>query len=164
MTTIGDGGAVARTPTGWDHEISLYQRKKEELWNYFYGLPSAKRFRILVDESKYLFAFWLGYLGCMFLWKHVVLAIPVSRYVPFLAQLFDIRAFAQTQVAPETLAGLTSYQWRLAVWLIFHMVLVIILMGCVGHMLYSTRARPWVAKTATFLLGFLVKALTGLTP
>jgi hypothetical protein len=163
--TMSGTAPTANPPRSSDDQISEYLRKKYDLWNYFYGLTSKKRFRILANESKYLFLFWLGYVGCMFLWKHVVLGVPSSRYIFFLTHLFDSRAFAQTPASSsETVLNMTYFQWRLAIWLVFHVVLIIILLGCVAHMLYSARPRPWVGKTATFLLGFLVKALTGFTP
>jgi hypothetical protein len=162
MSTIS--GGTAGQAKG-DYQDLVYARKKEELWGYFYGLPTGKRFRILFWETRLFLIFWVGYAACVFFWKHVALGIPTSRYVPFLAHLIDMRAFAQAPVtAPDMLMGLTPAQWRLSIWLSFHFVLIVVLGACVFHMLYKKRPNAWVAKTATFLLGFLVKAVSGLVP
>jgi hypothetical protein len=161
MTTY-DGGRTHQGG-GSDYRVQSFMQKKEDLWAYFYSLPSGKRLTILLLETRYFFIFWLGYMGCMLLWKHVLLGIPTSRYVPFLTHLFDMQAYAQAAGGPE-FGGLTLAQWRLFLWLLFHLSLLGVMLACTWHMLKRKRPNAWVGKTATFLLGFLVKALTGLVP
>jgi hypothetical protein len=127
--------------------MSGYEHAKERLWTEFYRLSTETRLKIIARESKYLFLFALGYQAFIIFLRH--------GHIVW-AALFDMSAWAQTS-APPTLWSWTDAQWKLFMWIFFQIVLVVILIACVFHMLFASKTNPWVGKTATFLLGFLVR-------
>jgi hypothetical protein len=124
---------------------SEYLDLKERLWRAFYALDFSGRVNVLVNEALPMLVFSLGYS---------VYEVFTPTSYRLVMRIFDMSAMAQT------FGGMTKPDWQLAIWVVFHLTLLAILVGCVGHMLFSGRASTWVAKTATFLLGFLTKAIT----
>lgn len=129
-----------------------FDLKKRELWASFYREKTEDRLHILFYESWPFLFFLVG------VWTYSFLT-PFGRRI--LAAL-DMSAHAQT--ARTIVWGQGKEEWVLMIAIIFHFVLLAILFLCVIHLLYAKKPNTWTGKTATYLMGFLTKALASFVP
>lgn len=151
MTTAGYGSddAGTRVAFGNRHE---FDQARERLWEAFYRMSSGDRFATMISEGWVFICFAFGMIGYSF----------VTPYYYRVVELFDITAQAQpaAQAVPQ-FGGLNKADWVLLYAVIVHFVLLLACIGCFAHMLLAKKKNTWVAKTGTFLFGFLVKSVTG---
>lgn len=125
---------------------------KEQAWDAFYREKTEDRLHILFWESWPFLFFLVG------VWTYSFLTPYAARIV---AQ-FEIAAHAQT---PAPLAWANGKaEWILMLSVAFHLALLAVFLFCVIHMLYAKQKNSWAGKTATYILGFLTKALAGFIP
>ncbi len=129
-----------------------FDSKKRELWASFYREKTEDRLHILFYESWPFLFFLVG------VWSYSFLT-PFGQRI--LAAL-DMSAHAQT--ARTIVWGQGKEEWVLTLAIVFQLVLLAIFVACVIHLLYAKKSNTWAGKTATYLLGFLTKALAGFVP
>lgn len=126
-----------------------YQSLKQRMWETFCRLSFGERLAVLLQES------W-GML--LFVGGLVVYHALAPRPYRLVMRLFDMSAMAQTPGSPPIPPA-----WALALVAAFYVFLMLILVACVVFLLTApgkwSNRHSWAAKTATFLLGFLTKAI-----
>jgi heme/copper-type cytochrome/quinol oxidase subunit 4 len=121
------------TDFGASNQKSDYEDHKRKMWEAFSRLKVGTRLSILLEESWPFLLFAFGY--------HVV---PTVIAV----------AHAQARNGQGNHPGIAA---------IIYIALIVILVACVVFLLFNRKnwgnVHSWAAKTATFLLGFLTKAV-----
>jgi len=135
-----------------DRGTERYFQMKSDLWGHFYSLTSGQRASIILSEVLYIILFLCG-------WVAFAVYLRYGHFV--VAELFSMSAWAQ---AAASRVSPSEQFFKYALWLAINLSLVAVMLGCVAHMLFAKRKNQWVAKTATFLLGFLTKSVGVLLP
>ena len=135
-----------------DQGTERYYQIKGALWDHFYSLSLGQRASIIWGEILYIVLFICGWIAFSAFLKYGHVAT---------AALFSTTAWAQTAV-PRISS--TEQIFKYTLWLVINLALVVVMLGCVCHMLFAKRKNQWVAKTGTFLIGFLAKSVAILLP
>jgi hypothetical protein len=125
-----------------DKDLAYFFEQKKYLFEFFYKLKPRQRFIIMKRETSLLFAYLIGYYAA---WSFVKFINP--------------SAYAQS-MSPTHIFGWSKDEWSMLFHIVELGVVLILLVACGTHMLLARRPNQWVAKTGTFLLGFITKSLT----
>lgn len=144
-TTFGGGddesnqGAAGGQFGGGSAGIEVYFHQEKELVSYFNKkLTTSERIQVLLSSFAPLLLLSLGYLVASF----------------GLNSLVGI-AWAQ----PVKVFGLNHHEWSMAVYLTYNAVIIVILVMLIITIVKGSRSQ-WAWRTASFLLGFLVKSIS----
>jgi hypothetical protein len=140
MTVIGEGVSGG---DAMSQNLRQYYLKAEELSEFFSNrLTPGERWYVLKEQATPLVIASIGYLGA-------TIGLRLITGV----------ALAQTR-SDKTLTafGLTQYEWSVAINVTYNVVVIAILLTLIAMIVRGTRSH-WVWRTASFLLGFLVKSI-----
>jgi hypothetical protein len=130
---------TATHPGDYDSEaVWRYKHARDELARAWEGLRAGERVSVLMQDAGPLLFLTFGY----FVW---VVAAHFFIGITWAA-------------APGTVFGFTPYEWNVAVYLIYNSVVLGILIVLVWMISAGSKSQ-WVWRTASFLLGFLVKSI-----
>jgi uncharacterized membrane protein len=124
-------------------DLRLYYDKARELNEFFSdGLKPRERWHILKQQAAPLVLAAIGYL-----------------FATLGLRFFTGIAFAQTGADKTTAFGFTQYEWLVVAYVTYNVVVIGILLTLVTMIVRGTRSQ-WVWRTASFLLGFIVKSIS----
>jgi hypothetical protein len=138
-----DVSRVVAPDQAMPEDLRLYYDKARELNEFFSdGLKPRERWHILKQQAAPLVLAAIGYL-----------------FATLGLRFFTGIAFAQTGADKTTAFGFTQYEWLVVVYVTYNVVVIGILLTLVTMIVRGTRSQ-WVWRTASFLLGFLVKSIS----
>jgi hypothetical protein len=142
--TMADFGGVVASGQAMSENLQRYYTKANELNEFFSTkLKPGERWQVLAQQAAPLFLASMGYL---------IVTLGLRGFTGV--------AFAQTRGA-QTAFGLTPYEWSVAVYVVYNVVVIAILVVLIAMIVRGTKSH-WVWRTASFLLGFLVKSIAAL--
>jgi hypothetical protein len=135
--------SVVTSSQATSEELQRYYEKANELNEFFSDrLKPEDRWCVLKKQAAPLLIATIGYI-----------------FVTLGLRFFTGIAFAQTNAGQALAFGYTQFEWSVAMYVIYNVVVIAILLTLVAMIVKGTR-NQWVWRTTSFLLGFLVRSIT----